>query len=175
MASRDYEEFIESLNASGARYLIVGAHAVAFYARPRATKDLDLFIEPTPENAARVLEAIRTFLDSDLGLTVEDLTTPGRIVQLGVAPARIDLLSRLSGNRDFSDAWNARVDAKFGDVDAHYLSLGDLIEEKESAGRDQDRADLRSLRKATLRRKELKSMLGTVKLEIDIPKSRRRP
>lgn len=57
-------------------------------------------------------------------------------------------LSRLSGNRDFDAAWNARVDAKFGDVDAHYLSLGDLIEEKESAGRDQDWADLRSLRKA---------------------------
>ena len=149
MASRDYEEFIEFLNESGARYLIVGAHAVAFYARPRATKDLDLFIEPTPDNASRVLEAIRTFLDSDLGLTIADLTTPGRIVQLSVAPARIDLLSRLAGNRDFDVAWNARVDAKFGDVDAHYLSLSDLIEEKESAGRDQDRADLRSLRAAS--------------------------
>jgi predicted nucleotidyltransferase len=148
MRSRDYEEFVESLNASSARYLIIGAHAVAFHARPRATKDFDVFIEPTPDNVERVLVAIRNFLGSDLGLTIEDLTAPGRIVQLGVAPSRIDLLSRLASRRDFASAWTSRVDAKFGDVDAHYLSLEDLIQEKESAGRDQDRADLRSLRKA---------------------------
>jgi predicted nucleotidyltransferase len=147
MKSRDYEEFVESLNASGARYLIIGAHAVAFHARPRATKDFDVFIEPTADNVERVLVAIRDFLGSDLGLTAEDLTTPGRIVQLGVAPSRIDLLSRLAGRRDFASAWESRVDAKFGDVDAHYLSLDDLIQEKESADRDQDRADLRSLRR----------------------------
>ncbi len=148
MKYRDYEEFVESLNASGARYLIVGAHAVALHARPRATKDFDLFIEPTPANAERVLAAIRTFLGSDLGLTAEDLTTLGRIIQLGVAPTRIDLLSRLAGRQTFDSAWESRVDARFGDVDAHYLSLDDLIREKEHAGRDQDRADLRSLRKA---------------------------
>jgi predicted nucleotidyltransferase len=147
MKSRDYEEFVESLNKSGARYLIIGAHAVAFHARPRATKDLDIFIEPAPDNVERVLAAIRDFLGSDLGLKVEDLTIPGRIVQLGVAPSRIDLLSRLAGTRDFTSVWASRVDAKFGDVDAHYLSLDDLIQEKESADRDQDRADLRSLRR----------------------------
>jgi predicted nucleotidyltransferase len=147
MKSRDYEEFVESLNASGARYLIIGAHAVAFHARPRATKDFDVFIESTPDNVERVLVAIRDFLGSDLGLTAEDLMTPGRIVQLGVAPTRIDLLSRLAGRREFASAWESRVDAKFGDVDAHYLSLDDLIQEKESADRDQDRADLRSLRR----------------------------
>jgi hypothetical protein len=152
MRSHDYEEFVASLNESGARYLIVGAHAVAFHARPRATKDLDVFIEPTPENAERVLAAIRSFLGSDLGLAVADLTAPGRFVQLGVAPARIDLLSGLAGRHDFASAWETRVDAKFGEVDAHYLSLDDLIREKESAGRDQDRADLRSLRKAQKKR-----------------------
>jgi predicted nucleotidyltransferase len=145
MKSRDYEEFVESLNESGARYLIVGAHAVAFHARPRATKDLDILIEPTRANAERVLAAVRDFLGSDLGLTVEDLTTPGRIVQLGVAPSRIDLLSRLAGNQDFDALWASRTNAKFGEVDAHYLSLDDLIKEKESADRDQDRADVRSL------------------------------
>jgi len=147
MRSRDYEEFVESLNASGARYLIVGAHAVAFHARPRATKDFDVFIEPSLDNAERVLAAIRSFLGGDLGLTPADLTTPGSVIQLGVAPSRIDLLSRLAGNLDFGAAWESRVDARFGDVDAHYLSLNDLIQEKESAGRDQDRADLKSLRR----------------------------
>lgn len=153
MKSRDYEEFVESLNASGARYLIVGAHAVAFHARPRATKDFDVFIEPTPENVERVLAAIRDFLGSDLGLAAKDLSTPGRIVQLGVAPSRIDLLSRLASRLDFASAWKSRVDAKFGDADAHYLSLDDLIQEKERADRDQDRADLRSLRKARTKRR----------------------
>jgi predicted nucleotidyltransferase len=148
MRSRDYEEFVASLNERGAKYLIVGAHAVAFHARPRATKDLDLFIEPSRDNAGRVLSAIRSFLDGDPGLTVEDLSTPGQIVQLGVAPTRIDLLCKLSGIPEFHAAWESRTDAKFGDVDAHYLSLDDLIREKESAGRDQDRADLRSLRSA---------------------------
>jgi uncharacterized protein YdcH (DUF465 family) len=70
-----------------------------------------------------------------------------------VAPSRIDLLSRLAGPRDFASAWESRVDAKFGDVDAHYLSLDDLIEEKEHAGRDQDRADLRSLRRVRKQRR----------------------
>src|SRR6185436_65939 len=102
--SRDYEEFIESLNQLEARYLVVGAHAVAFHARPRATKDLDVFIEPTRENAERVLDAIRQFLGTDLGIKLRDLSTPGRIVQLGVAPTRIDLMSRLSGIPDFERA-----------------------------------------------------------------------
>lgn len=149
MKSRDYEEFIESLNRIGVRYLIVGAHAVAFHARPRATKDLDLFIEPTRENAERVLDAIRDFLGTDLGIGIEDLSTPGQIVQLGIAPTRIDLLSRLAGVQDFDAAWEKRIEADFSDVPAHYLSLDDLIQAKISAGRDQDKADLRSLRRAS--------------------------
>jgi predicted nucleotidyltransferase len=97
MPSRDYEELLESFNARGVRYLVIGAHAVAFHARPRATKDLDLFIEPSVENAEKILAAIRDFFGGeDLGFTVQDLTAPGLIVQLGVAPARIDLLSRLA-------------------------------------------------------------------------------
>lgn len=145
MRFRDYEEFIEFLNQLGARYLVVGAHAVAFHARPRATKDLDLFIEPTRENAGLVLEAIRQFLGTDLGIKLKDLSTPGRIVQLGVAPTRIDLMARLGGISDFESAWLRRVDAVFGDIPAHYLSLEDLIQNKTVAGRDQDKADVRVL------------------------------
>lgn len=145
MRSRDYEEFIEFLNQIGARYLIVGAHAVAFHARPRATKDLDVFVEPTRENAKRVLDAIRRFLGTDLGIQPEDLSTPGRIVQLGIAPTRIDLMSRLSGIPAFEPVWQRRVDAVFGDIPTHYLSLDDLIKNKTVADREQDKADLRVL------------------------------
>jgi len=77
MASQDYEELIAALNAHGVRYLIIGAHAVALHARPRATKDLDILIEPTRDNAESVLVALRAFFGgTDLGYTVEDLTDP---------------------------------------------------------------------------------------------------
>jgi hypothetical protein len=120
MSSRDYEEFLESLNAHGARYLVVGAHAVAFHARPRATKDLDVFIDPDPQNGEKVLAAH----------------------------------SWLSQERSGADriAWAARVEGRFSDVPTQYLSLDDLILEKERIGREQDLADAKVLRMARQRR-----------------------
>lgn len=149
MASHDYEEFIAALNAHGVRYLVIGAHAVAFHARPRATKDLDILIEPTAANAQKVLRAVQDFFGGvDLGYSVEDLTTSDWIIQLGVAPVRIDLIPEIPGFRNFADAWKNRVKANFGSVSAHYLGLDDLIRAKEAAGRLQDRADVRVLRRA---------------------------
>lgn len=154
MRSRDYEEFLESLNAHDVRYLVVGAHAVAFHARPRATKDLDILIEPTAENARRTLAAIRDFFGgSDLGLDAADLVKPDTVIQLGVAPSRIDLLASLAAIRDFQPAWENRAPGRFGDVPTQYISLADLMREKKKAGRDQDRADLRVLRSAKARQK----------------------
>ena len=96
MRFRDYEEFIGALNEQGARYLIVGAHAVAYHARPRATKDFDIFIDPSPTNAEKVLTAVKLFLGTDLDYTAEDLCDPDSFIQLGVAPVRIDLMSHLT-------------------------------------------------------------------------------
>lgn len=80
MSHRDYEEFIDALNAHGVRYLVVGAHALAHHGRPRATKDLDLLIDPAPENSRRVLEALRAFFGSDVGYTAEELSDPNWII-----------------------------------------------------------------------------------------------
>jgi predicted nucleotidyltransferase len=149
MASRDYEEFIAALNDHGVRYLVVGAHAVALHARPRATKDLDVFLDPSSANARRVLAALRDFFGgAELGYTVEDVADPRWIIQIGVAPVRIDLLSDLPGFPAFGAPWKHRVTARFGTVRAHFLSLDDLIQAKEAAGRPQDRVDLRTLRRA---------------------------
>jgi hypothetical protein len=149
MASRDYEEFIAALNAHGVRYLIIGAHAVAFHARPRATKDLDVLLDPTPGNARKILAALRDFFGgADLGYTIADLTDPQWIIQLGVAPSRIDLVVAIPGLPAFETAWKNRVTATFGSVPAFYLGLEDLIRAKDAAGRPQDRADLRVLRRA---------------------------
>jgi hypothetical protein len=149
MRYRDFEEFLASCNAHGVRYLVVGAHAVAFHARPRATKDLDVYVDPTPDNAERLLSAIRSFFGgADLGFSVKDVTELDTILQLGVAPVRIDLLSSLDGVESFEQAWRQREDSRYGPVDTHYISLDDLISAKRSSGRDQDRADLEHLQRA---------------------------
>ena len=149
MPLQDYEEFIAALNAHGVRYLVIGAHAVAFHARPRATKDLDILLDGTPANARRALAALRDFFGgADPGYGVADLTDPRWIIQLGVAPVRIDLASQIPGCRSFEAAWKRKVEAQFGSVKTFYLGLDDLIHAKEAAGRIQDRADARVLRRA---------------------------
>lgn len=149
MRYRDFEEFLASCNDEGVRYLVVGAHAVAYHAIPRATKDLDIYVEPTKENAERLLSAIRSFFGgSDMGFTVRDVVELDTVLQLGVAPVRIDLLSSISGIESFAAAWKNRSDGRYGSVDTHYISLEDLIVAKRSADRAQDRADLEHLERA---------------------------
>jgi len=154
MSYPDFEEFIGALNGRGVRYLVIGAHAVAFHARPRATKDLDLYIDPTPANAKRLQAALRDFFGgSPPGYADSDVLDPDVVIQLGVAPVRIDILSSVAGLASFSAAWRHRQDAPFGSVEAHYLSLDDLLLAKAAAGRPQDRADLVSLQRARKRRR----------------------
>ena len=144
----DYVEFIDSLNQHGVKYLIIGAQALAYHARPRATKDLDIFVEPTSANAKRLLKALNGFFGADTGYAVSDLIRPGTIIQLGVAPVRIDLMTQISGFSNFEDAWKNRVEAGFGPARAHFISLDDLITAKRAANRLQDRADVRVLKRA---------------------------
>lgn len=152
MAYPDFEEFIGALNARGVRYLLVGAHAVAFHARPRATKDLDIYVEPTRANAKRLRAALSDFFGgSPPGYADSDLLDPAFVIQLGVAPVRIDILSGLEGVESFSKAWRRRVEGPFGPVNAHYLALDDLIAAKAAADRPQDRSDLVTLRRAQRR------------------------
>jgi hypothetical protein len=141
--SRDFEELLESLNARRVRYLIGGAHALALHARPRATKDLDLFVAPTVANSKRFILALGDFFGGATPsyITVDALLDPNLIIQLGVAPVRVDVLSHFA-TLSFADAWRTRVDAKFGTVDAHYLGRAQLIAEKQHFDRPQDRADV---------------------------------
>src|SRR6187399_834129 len=106
--SRDFVEMLSALSAAGARFLVVGAHALAAHGTPRATGDLDIWIQSTPENAARVLEALKAFGAALLDLTADDLAKPDTVFQIGLPPSRIDILSSLSGV-DFDDAWPRRL------------------------------------------------------------------
>jgi hypothetical protein len=143
--SKDFEELFASLTAHQVKALIVGGYAVAFHARPRYTKDIDILIEPTPENAERLLAALADFGFGDLGLIAADFTETGRIVQLGYPPNRIDLLTSLLGV-SFPEAWANRVEGLYGTTHVFYLGKAELIRNKEAVGRPEDQADLRSLR-----------------------------
>jgi hypothetical protein len=139
--SRDFEELFAFLSARKVRALIVGGYAFAYHARPRYTKDIDLWIEATPDNAARLLEALSDFGFGSLDLSIEDFTKPGQIVQLGFPPNRIDFLTSIKGVT-FEEAWEARIEDLFGATTVCYLGRDDLIRSKKAAGRAQDQADV---------------------------------
>jgi len=143
---RDFKEFLASLVSRKSKFLIVGGFAYAIYAEPRYTKDLDLFIGRSEENAGKVLSAVRDFLGDSLGLKKADLLTPKTFVQLGFPPLRIDLTTHCDGIV-FEDAWKNRVAGKYGDIEVFFLSLDDLIKNKTATGRDQDLVDVKYLKK----------------------------
>jgi len=125
-----------------AKFLVVGAYAVGVHGRPRATKDLDVWIEASEENAARVVRALRHF-GAPLGdLTEADLAHVGTGFKMGSPPRRIDILTQVEGIT-FSEAWPNRIDAAFGEgIRCPVISLDDIITNKRAAGRPQDLADV---------------------------------
>jgi hypothetical protein len=143
---KDLREFVELLNSNKVEYLVVGAFAVAHHGYPRYTADLDIFIRPTSENAGRVLRALAEFGFGKLGITVEDLRTHGKVVQLGVKPNRIDLLTSISGV-SFEDAWSSREEADLAGVPTRFIGRSALLVNKESTGRAKDLGDAEELRK----------------------------
>lgn len=148
--SRDYADLIAALNEQGARYLLVGAFAVAFHSRPRFTKNLDIWVEPTAENARRVCRALLAFGAPARLVEAINLATKGEALQIGVAPARIDLLTDVEP-LDFSACWERRAKGVFLDQSASYLGVEDLLICKRFANRSKDRLDVRMLEKARLK------------------------
>ena len=140
----DFKELLATLNAHSVEYLVVGAHALAAHGHVRATKDLDVWVKPSASNAARVLHALAEFGAPLADLTIDDLSRPGLIFQIGVAPVRIDVITRIDGV-DFDSAWPDRLQAKLGGEIVPVLSRVHLIANKKAAGRLQDLADVERL------------------------------
>jgi len=140
----DFKEFIQSLNANHVRYLVVGGYAVALHGHPRYTKDMDVWIEPSPDNAANSVKALNQFGFGSLGLTASDFLVPDQIIQLGYPPHRIDLLSTLPGV-DFETCYTARVPVEIEGVTVNFIDLENLKKNKRASGRHQDLADLENL------------------------------
>jgi hypothetical protein len=141
----DFLDLLRALLDADARFLIVGAYAVGIHGRPRATKDLDVWVEASDDNAPRVIEALTAFGAPLMGLTLDDLRSPGVGLQIGVEPGRIDVLTAISGV-GFHEAWPDRVEASFGDgVRCWVIGLEHLLRNKRAAGRPQDLADIAAL------------------------------
>jgi hypothetical protein len=137
----DFAEMLSELSAAGVEFIVVGAFAIAAHGNPRATGDIDIWVRPTRENAARVLQALRAFGAPLFGLTIDDLVDEQTVFQIGVAPVRIDILVGIDGVT-FDDAWPRRVTAMLGASRVPVLSLVDLATNKRAAGRPKDVVDL---------------------------------
>ena len=151
MFGQDLREFIQTLDDHAVRYLVVGGYAVAFHGEPRYTKDLDVWIELNPENAARLIEALNAFGFGSLHLRAEDFLVPDQIIQLGYPPNRIDLLVSLLGV-DFETCYAVKVEAVMDGVPVNFIDIENLKKNKRATGRLQDRADLESLMKGGKKR-----------------------
>ena len=141
---KDYEEFLALLNKYKVRYCIIGAFALAFHAWPRYTKDIDMLVEASADNATKILNVLDEFGFGSLNVTVEDLTTEGNIIQLGYEPVRIDIMTAIKG-LDFSKIWNNRVTGPYGKQTVNYIDRQNLINLKKLSTRLQDKADLELL------------------------------
>ena len=142
--NRDFRDLFAELNAHSVEYLVVGAHALAVHGHVRATRDLDVWVRPDPANARRVFDALASFGAPTQQITVADLAQPGLILQIGVPPVRIDVLTSIDGV-EFGESWPARVKARFADQEVNVLSKEHMIRNKRASGRTQDLADVEAL------------------------------
>ena len=144
MLNQDFKEFIQFLNDNSVKYLVVGGYAVAVHGHPRYTKDIDIWIEISLENANNLLKALQQFGFGSLGLNIQDFLNPDQIIQLGYPPNRIDLLTTIDGV-DFANCYPARLEIIIDDITVNFIDLNNLKLNKKASGRFQDLADLENL------------------------------
>ena len=140
----DFKELLALFNAHKVDYLIVGGYALAFHGAPRATGDIDILVKSDPRNAKRVLAALREFGFQSMNLSQGDFENPGKVVQLGVPPVRVDIITSLSGV-SWKDACAGKIKGHYGDVPVHYIGRQQFLSNKRAAGRKKDLADLEAL------------------------------
>lgn len=144
MFNQDFKEFFESLNNNHVRYLVVGGYAVAFHGHPRYTKDIDIWVERSSENADALIRAINQFGMESLGLKEKDFLVPDQVIQLGYPPDRNDILVSITGV-EFSDCYPERIEANVDEVKINFIDLEHLKQNKKASARLQDLADLENL------------------------------
>ena len=142
--NQDFVDLLRAFAAHDVRFLIVGAYALALHGRPRATGDLDVWIDATPENASRVLAALADFGAPMDQVNEDDFSRPGIVYEIGVAPGRVDILTQLTGIT-FDEAWRGRVRHAFGDWEADFIGRQDFLRNKRATGRAKDLGDIEGM------------------------------
>lgn len=144
MLNEDYRDMLCSLSAEGVRFLLVGAYAMAAHGFPRATMDIDFWVMPSPGNAEAVVRALRRFGAPMDRISKTDFETEGTIIQIGVAPRRIDIITAASGLQ-FEETWARSLAVTIEGVEVRVPSIPDLIVNKRASGRKKDLADVEAL------------------------------
>ena len=141
MLPRDFSDLLSEFAASGVRFLVVGGHALAVHAEPRVTGDLDVWVANDAENAHRVYDALARFGAPMDNVTVADFRSDDLIVQFGVVPLRIDILTSISGV-SFDEAWSDRVEFDIDGLAVPMIGRAAFLRNKAASGRLKDRADI---------------------------------
>lgn len=139
-----FVEILRAFRDEGVEHLVIGAHAMAAHGHVRATLDIDLWVRPSAENAARTWRALQRFQAPLSKMALSDFAEPEVLYQIGLPPSRIDIMTSVTG-LDFDAAWPNRIMASFGDVECPVLGLDDMRTAKRAAGRLKDLADLEEL------------------------------
>ena len=142
--NQDFVDLLRAFVDHDVKFLVVGAYALGVHGRPRATGDLDVWIDATPANAARVMQALAAFGAPLADVAAADFAKPGVVFQMGLPPVRIDILTELTGLA-FADAWPTRVRAPFGPVEVDVIGRDAFIANKRATGRARDLGDVESL------------------------------
>lgn len=140
----DFVDLLRAFFAADVRFLIVGAYALALHGRPRATGDLDVWVDANQQNASRVVEALKAFGAPMSEISEADFVTPGVVYQIGVPPGRIDILTELTG-LTFEDAWPGRVRGRFGEIEVDFIGREAFVRNKRAIGRAKDLGDIEAL------------------------------
>lgn len=140
----DFREWLELFAARRVEFLIVGGYALAFHGAPRFTGDLDIMVKPDFNNAILLLTALNEFGFGSIGLTIEDFVHPDKVVQLGVPPVRVDLITSISGV-SWDEAWKSKTLGDYGGAPVFYIDKKHLVINKRATGRKKDLAELEAL------------------------------
>lgn len=146
MLNPDFKDMLSCLKDAEVEFVIVGAYALAAHGFPRATGDIDIWVRNSSENAQKIMSALKKFGAPTSNISEEDFTSPDMVVQIGVEPCRIDLLTRISGV-EFDAAWRNKVSITIDDLEIYVLSKADLLKNKSATGRDKDQGDIAWLEK----------------------------
>ena len=146
MLNPDFKDMLSCLKDAEVEFVIVGAYALAAHGFPRATGDIDIWVRNSSDNAQKIMAALVKFGAPISNLSEKDFTSPDMVVQIGVEPCRIDLLTSISGV-EFDEAWGNKVGITIDDLEIYVLSKADLLKNKFSTGRDKDQGDIAWLEK----------------------------